>query len=102
MAKEIKETRPQLTTAEKKAKVAADRERMLARLKEREEAIDAQEVFGGSAAISQQKIVIGAWSWKLAQTDPQVKEAVKMIISKMDQDSKVKVQKFVDVLNAKK
>lgn len=96
------EVRKALTTEEKLAKVKADRDRMLARLQEREKSIVDQGRFGGAGAISQQKIVLGAWLWKLSQSDKAVADAVRLIHSKMDAESKAKIQKLIEVLDGKK
>jgi len=91
-----------LTDEEKYAKIEAQEAEMMKRYAERKQRLKDQVRFGGASAISQQKIVLGAWLWKLSQTDDQVKAALKTLVGKMDAGSKAKVQKLVDVVDGKK
>lgn len=98
---EDKKTPPK-TTEEKLAAIKAAQDKALARFAERERSVKEQAKFGGSTAISQQKIVYGAWLWKLAQTDPEVKEMAKKLASKMDADARKKVELHLSVIDGKK
>ena len=89
------------TGAERLAELKASKEKALARFAEREKNIADQERFGGQAKISQQKILLGSWLWKLAQTDNQVKNLAKQLIEKMDPESKDKMAKFIAVIDGK-
>ena len=89
-------------TPEEQLKALDDAEKnLMERLQKRRQSIKDQARFGGTGAITQQKIILGSFLWKYSQEDPEFKKMVNAITLKMKPEEKEKIQKFLDVIAVK-
>lgn len=93
--KKKKADRPE---AELLAELEAKKIAYLKRAEAREKAIREQSKFGGRAAVGQQKIVLGSYIWKLAQTDKEVADMVKKLLPKLPEEDRAKLAKFASAI----